>query len=182
MRAITPRHSLIRAIVLASGVACAALAAAAPPPRDPAPEITRGPFPAQAPGTVHTIRIIPEVCAYLHGSFVADAAMPYRFGAAPSAKRCQPRARLVDPAKARPSLAAGWILNDVIRIANGGCAAQTAVVRVWRKPARNAPTLDGRGEPRIYLEDARKQAQAGQLAPLPQYAAVLTIEGSGCGR
>ncbi len=146
------------------------------------PEIKREPFPAQAPGKVHTIRIIPEVCAYLQGSFAAEAApaAPYRYGAARTGKRCQPRARLVDPAKANPSVEAGWILNDLIRIPNAACPAQQAVIRIWRKPTNSAPQLDGEGRPRIYLEDAKRQAAAGRIAPLPQYAAVLAIEGRSC--
>lgn len=150
----------------------------------PQPEIKREPFPAQAPGKVHTIRIIPEVCAYLQGSFaadsIADPATPYRYGAARTAKRCQPRARLVDPAKTKPSVEAGWILNDLIRIPNAACPAQQAVIRVWRKPVNSAPQLDGEGRPRIYLEDAKRQAAAGKIAPLPQYAAVLAMEGRSC--
>ena len=153
------------------------------------PEIRREPFPPQAPGSVHTIRIIPETCAYLRGSFVADSgrasggdpATPYRYGAARTGKRCQPRARLVDPATANPSVAAGWILNDLIRIPNAACPAQQAVIRIWRKPADNTPPpADAQGRPRIYLEDAKRRAEAGELAPLPRYAAVLSIEGRGC--
>ena len=156
------------------------------------PEIQRESFPAQVPGKVHTIRIIPEVCAYLQGSFsaqpsagtaanaAADRAAPYRYGAARTGKRCQPRARLVDPGKANPSVEAGWILNDLIRIPNAACPAQQAVIRVWRKPANNAPQLDAEGRPRIYLEDAKRQAAAGKIAPLPQYAAVLAMEGRSC--
>ena len=41
------------------------------------PVIQREAYPAQAPGKVHTIRIILEVCAYLQGSFTADPAKPY---------------------------------------------------------------------------------------------------------
>ena len=143
------------------------------------PEIRREAFPAQKPGQVHTIRIIPETCAYLQGSFTADPATPYRYGAARTGKRCQPRARLVDPAKAKPSTESGWILNDLIRIPNAACPAQQAVIRVWRKPANNAPPPpDAQGRPRIYLEDAKRQAAAGKIAPLTEYAAVLTMEGS----
>ena len=144
------------------------------------PEIQREPFPAQAPGKLHTIRIIPEVCAYLQGSFAVDAATPYRYGAVRTGKRCQPRARLVDPAKANPSAEAGWILNDLIRIPSAGCPAQQAVIRIWRKPTNNVPQLDGEGRPRIYLEDAKRQAAAGKIPALPQYAAVLTMEGRAC--
>lgn len=146
------------------------------------PEVHRDPFPPQKTGVVHTLRIIPETCAYLQGSFTADPAKPYRFGAARTSPRCQARARLVDPAKAAPSAAHGWILNDVLRVANADCPAQQAVVRVWRKPATGAPLRpDAQGRPRIYLEDAKRQAEAGKLDALPQYAAVLTVEGRGCG-
>lgn len=153
---------------------------AAQPAAPQIPEIQREPFPAQAPGKLHTIRIIPEVCAYLQGSFAVDAATPYRYGAVRTGKRCQPRARLVDPAKANPSAEAGWILNDLIRIPNAGCPAQQAVIRIWRKPTNNVPQLDGEGRPRIYLEDAKRQAAAGKIPALPQYAAVLTMEGRIC--
>lgn len=146
-----------------------------------APEIRREPFPPQATGSVHTIRIIPETCRYLQGGFVADTARPYRFGAARTSKRCQARARLVDPAQAQPSAATGWILNDLIRIPSAGCPALQAVIHVWRKPANNVPPpADAQGRPRIYLEDAKRQAEAGRIAPLAQYAAVLTMEGRGC--
>ena len=148
------------------------------------PEIRREPFPPQAPGTIHTIRIIPETCAYLRGEFVAQippSGLPYRYGAARSAQRCQPRARLVDPAKAMPSAERGWILNDLIRIPNAACPGQVAVIRVWRKPADTAPLAsDAQGGKRIYLQDAKRQAAEGRIAPLPQYAAVLAIEGGGC--
>jgi hypothetical protein len=146
-----------------------------------APEIRREPFPPQATGTVHTIRIIPETCTYLQGGFVADPMRPYRFGAARTSKRCQARARLVDPAQANPSVAAGWILNDLIRIPSADCPSRQAVIHVWRKPAHNVPPpADAQGRPRIYLEDAKRQAEAGRIAPLAQYAAVLTMEGAAC--
>jgi hypothetical protein len=166
-----PRFATLFSLCMLS----AAVAAA-----DPQPEVRREAFPAQSPGQVHTIRVIPETCAYLHGSFVADAAVPYRYGAARSGKRCQARARLVDPAKANPSEATGWILNDLIRIPNAACPPQQAVIRIWRKPVDSTMKLDGHGKPRIYLEDAKRQAEAGRIAPLPQYAAVLTMEGRAC--
>jgi len=146
------------------------------------PEVQRGPFPAQKTGAVHTLRVIPEACAYLQGSFTTDPAKPYRFGAARTSSRCQARARLVDPAKAAPSAERGWILNDVLRVANADCPAEQAVVRVWRKPADTLPLRpDAQGRSRIYLDDSRRQAEAGKLNALPQYAAVLTIEGRRCG-
>ncbi|MFZ2753185.1 MAG: hypothetical protein WAZ48_07020 [Lysobacteraceae bacterium] len=167
-------------LILSSVAAHAAQTAVAQPHAAHLPEIQREPFPPQAPGKVHTIRIIPEVCAYLQGSFAVDAAAPYRYGAMRTGKRCQPRARLVDPAKANPSVETGWVLNDLIRIPNAGCPARQAVIRIWRKPTNNAPQLDGEGRPRIYLEDAKRQAAAGKIPALPQYAAVLTMEGRAC--
>lgn len=166
-----PYLATLFSLCMLSGAAAAA---------GPQPEVQRGAFPAQSPGQVHTIRVIPETCAYLHGSFVADAALPYRYGAARSGKRCQARARLVDPAKANPSEATGWILNDLIRIPNAACPTQHAVIRIWRKPVDSTMKLDGQGKPRIYLEDAKRQAEAGTIAPLPQYAAVLAMEGKSC--
>jgi hypothetical protein len=171
------RFAPIVLLLLSTSVIGASPVAAA----EPAPEIRREPFPAQATGTIHTIRIIPETCAYLQGGFVADAARPYRFGAARTSKRCQPRARLVDPAQAQPSAAAGWVLNDLIRIPSAACLSRQAVIRVWRKPANNTPPpADAQGRPRIYLEDAKRQAEAGKIAPLAQYAAVLVMEGELC--
>lgn len=168
---------LLRFAIISIFCALAGTAAAAGLP----PEIQRETFPAQPPGQVHTIRIIPETCAYLQGSFGTDPATPYRYGAARTGKRCQPRARLVDPAKAKPSAGSGWILNDLIRIPNAGCPGQHAVIRVWRKPANNAlPQPDAQGRPRIYLEDAKRQAAAGKIAPLAEYAADLTMEGGAC--
>lgn len=145
------------------------------------PEIQRETYPPQAVGTAHTIRVIPETCAYLRGMFTTDAAVPYRYGASKTAGRCQPRARLVDPAKAMPSEAKGWILNDVVRIPQAGCPARLAVIRIWRKPVDTRVPLDGRGQARIYLQDAKQQAKTGTVAKLPEYAAVLEMEGRGCG-
>jgi hypothetical protein len=167
----------LAAALLAPGLALGQSAA-------PAPEIRREPYPPQAPGSVHTIRILPEACAYLQGGFAAPAGAEgpiYRYGARRTAGRCQPRARLVDPAQARPSAASGWVLNDLIRIPNADCPAQQAVIRVWRKPADTAALRpDAQGRPRIYLEEAKRRAESGALPSLPQYAAVLEIEGRGC--
>lgn len=156
------------------------LALAGSPVFAQSPEIRREPFPPQATGQAHTIRVIPETCAYLRGMFTTDAAVPYRYGASKGAGRCQPRARLVDPAKAMPSTAKGWILNDVVRIPQAGCATHVAVVRIWRKPVSTTAPVDGRGQTRIYLQDAKQQAKAGEVAKLPEYAAVLEREGTPC--
>lgn len=150
---------------------------------DPAPEVRREPYPPKRDGEVHTLRIIPEACVYLVGQFTGDPAVPYRYGAKRSGGRCQARAQLVDPAKAAPSLADGWILNDIVRIPSAACAGRTAVVRVWRKPAVNVPPPpDAQGRSRIYLDASKQRAAQGALAPIPKFAAVLSIEGEACKR
>ncbi len=145
------------------------------------PEIARTPATPQAAGTVHTIRVIPEACARLEGMFTGEAATPYLFNAVRSSPACQPRARLVDFAKAQPSVAGGWKFNDEIRVPNAACAGQVAVVRVWRKPvAAEPPPLDAQGRARIYLQDAKETAKKG-LPNVPLYAAHMEIEGRPCG-
>lgn len=152
---------------------------------DPAPEIARTkPFEAQAQGVAHAVRIIPEACARLEGSFTADTRAPYRLKALRSAPNCQPRARFVADAKAAtPSAQQGWILNDRIRIPNAACSGQVAVVSVWRKPAgAQPPKLDAQGRSRIYLEDAKQQAGQNTLAQVAAYAAVVDVQGAACGQ
>lgn len=164
----------LSAIGLATA-SCAAFAA------EPAPEIQRPVGTAQAVGAAHTLRTIPEACARLEGVFTGEAAQPYKFAAVRTSPQCQPRARFVDFAKAKPSAAAGWKLNDVIRVPNAGCASQQAVVSVWRLPADNTPKLDGQGSARIYLQDAKQDAQSGKkLPPVTSYAAEMKVDGKAC--
>lgn len=149
---------------------------------DPAPEIQRPAGTPQAVGTVHTLRQIPEACARLEGAFTGDAAQPYRYAPVRTSPQCQPRARFIDVDKAKPSVATGWKLNDVIRVPNAACLSQQAVVRVWRKPgSATPPPLDGQGQSRIYLQDAKQQAGTAAQAPsLTLFAAKLEIEGKAC--
>ncbi len=150
---------------------------------DPAPEIKRDPATAQAVGAVHTLRTIPEACTRLEGQFTGDAAQPYKFDAVQTSPNCQSRAHFVDAAKAKPSAADGWILNDLIRVPNAACPAQSAAVRVWRRPANaTPPKLDGQGRARIYLADSVAKAKAGELAQVPVYAASMVMEGSICSK
>mgnify|MGYP000880116678 FL=1 len=144
------------------------------------PELQRAVGAPQAVGAVHTLRQIPEACARLEGVFTGQAEQPYRFAAVRTSEQCQPRARLVDPAKAQPDAAKGWKLNDVIRVPNAACPTQQAVVRVWRLPAASAAERDGQGQSRIYLEDAKRQAAAGTIAAIPMFAAQLQMEGAAC--
>ncbi|MET0582055.1 MAG: hypothetical protein ABWZ08_08795 [Pseudoxanthomonas sp.] len=149
---------------------------------DPAPEIQRPVGTAQAVGAAHTLRTIPEACARLEGMFTADAAQPYKYAVVRTSPQCQPRARFVDFAKVAPSAASGWKFNDVIRVPNAACPSQQAVVRVWRLPADNAPTLDGQGSARVYLQEAKENAAAGKkLPPVTMYAAEMKVEGKACG-
>lgn len=144
------------------------------------PEIARPAGTPQANGAVHTVRAIPEACARLQGRFTGDAAKPYDFAPVRTSPACQPRARLVDPAKAKPSEKAGWKLNDVIRIPARDCPGLQAVVEVWRKPVASAPpALDAQGRARLYLQDAK--AGAGKAAEVTQFAAKVALEGQPCG-
>ncbi len=157
------------------------LLAADPAPETPAPEIQRPIGKPQAVGAAHTLRTIPEACARLEGQFTADPAQPYKYAVVRTSAQCQPRARFVDYAKAKPSVAAGWKFNDVIRVPNAACASQQAVVRVWRKLADNAPTLDGQGQARVYLQEAKQDAAAGKKLPVvTMYAAEMKVEGKAC--
>lgn len=158
----------------------AALAPAVPALAAETPELQRAVGAPQAVGAVHTLRQIPEACARLEGAFTGDAAAPYRFSAVRTSEQCQPRARFVDYTKAQPSADKGWKLNDVIRVPNAACPAQHAVVRVWRLPSSNKVELDGQGQSRIYLEEAKKQAAAGQIPQVTMFAAQLQMEGKAC--
>ena len=158
------------------------LAATAPAlAADPRPEITRDAVQPQQVGVVHTLRQIPEACARIEGAFTGDAAEPYRFAVVRTSPNCQPRARFVDAAKARPSQADGWLFNDLIRVPSAGCASQQAVVRVWRKPVEQSVKLDGQGQSRVYLDDAKQAAAGGKLAAIPMFAAEMGVEGEACG-
>ena len=157
------------------GVALGATAA------EPTPEIQRKPGTPQAVGALHTLRTIPEACARLEGQFTGIAATPYKYAAVRSGTRCQARARLVDAAGAKASAANGWVLNDVIRVPNAGCASQQAVVRIWRKDAKaQPPKLDAQGRSRIYLKEGLDSARGGDLGPIPIYAAAMKMEGIAC--
>lgn len=148
---------------------------------DPKPEIQRAAAAPQAVGVAHTLRTIPEACARLEGRFTGDPATPYAFQAVRSSERCGARARLVDAAKAKASVASGWILNDVVRVPSAACPAQQAVVRVWRKDNKVAPPrLDAQGRSRIYLKEGLDAARDGELKQVPVYAAAMTLEGKPC--
>ena len=147
---------------------------------DPVPEITRPAGAPQANGVVHTLRQIPEACARIEGVFTGQAAEPYKFSVVRISPNCQPRSRFVDAAKAKPSEAAGWKFNDLIRVPSAACPSQQAVVRVWRKPVDQTQKLDGQGQSRIYLEDAKKNAAAGNIAAIPMFAAAMSVEGKAC--
>lgn len=148
---------------------------------EPKPEIERPAASPQAVGVVHALRTIPEACARIEGQFTGQAAQPYKFAVARTSASCQPRARLVDATKAKPSTTAGWIFNDLIRVPSAACATQQAVVRIWRKPAdATPPKLDAQGRSRIYLKDATDRAKAGAPS-VPVYAAAMAVEGKACG-
>lgn len=165
-------HMFLAALLVASTATHAA---------DPVPEIRRGAASPQAVGVVHTLRTIPEACARLEGQFTGNAATPYKFAAVRTSERCAPRAKLVDAATAKASVANGWLLNDLIRVPDAGCPSRQAVVRVWRKDIKPLPPkLDAQGRSRIYLKDSMDAARAGELKPIPVFAAVMTLEGLAC--
>lgn len=146
----------------------------------PKPEIERPTATAQAAGVVHTVRQIPEACTRIEGQFTGTAASPYDLQLVRTSPQCQPRAVFLDAGKVSPSEAAGWKLNEVVRIPSAACSTQQAVIEVWRKPAGQRVDLDGQGQNRVYLGDAKAQAAAGQLAALPAYSAKLSMEGAAC--
>lgn len=145
--------------------------------QEPAPRVGA----PQAPGAVHTVRQIPEACVRLEGRYAEPAAAsPYVLEVVPVGGNCQPRARFVDGAQAQPSAAAGWVLNDVIRIPEARCPGREAVVQVWRKAGDAAPARDGQGQARVYLEEGRKQA-AFAAAALTRFSALLQAPTGNCG-
>jgi hypothetical protein len=167
----------MRLCLLAAALAiavCPVLAA------DPKPEISRPTATPQAVGAAHTLRQIPEACARIEGMFTGQASEPYKFAVVRTSASCQPRARFVDAAKAKPSEASGWKFNDLIRVPNAGCPAQQAVVRVWRKPVAVGQKLDAQGKSRIYLEESRQAAATGNISAIPMFAAEMGVEGQGC--
>jgi hypothetical protein len=145
------------------------------------PEIDRAPAAPQAVGAAHTLRTIPEACARLEGVFTGVAADPYQFTVVRTSPTCQPRARFVDAAKVKPSGAGGWVLNDLIRVPNAGCASQLAVVQVWRKPGQaDPPKLDAQGRARIYLDDSKRAKSADPLSAVTVFSAAMAVEGKPC--
>lgn len=144
-----------------------------------APEIQRPLAAPQAVGVTHTVRTIPEACARLEGRFTGDAGTPYALALVRTGARCQPRATLRQQAPRTD--AAGWVLNDLIRVPSAACPSRQAVVRIWRKPAdAAAPKMDAQGKARVYLKDGLDAASAGQLGAIPQYAAAVAMEGKDC--
>ncbi len=177
VRVLSPTRFRLEVLVV---VLVAALAVVLPLKAQDAPERQREVGTPQAVGIVHTLRQIPEACTRIEGAFTGQAAEPYRTSTVATSAACQPRARFVEAAQAQPSQATGWILNDVIRVPDAACPSRQAVARIWRKPGAQAPARDGQGQARIYLEDAQRQAAAGRLGVLPQFTAVVDVEGAAC--
>lgn len=160
------------------------LALAVPPAHglavSPKAEIERAAAAAQADGSLHTVRQIPEACTRIEGSFTGNPSSPYDMKLVRTNPQCQPRAVFLDAGKVTPSEAAGWKLNEVVRIPSASCSTRQAVIQIWRKPMGQAVALDGQGQNRVYLEDAKARAAAGKLAALPAYSARLNVEGASC--
>ncbi len=149
---------------------------------EPAPEIKREAGTPQAVNALHTLRQIPEACARMEGMFTGNAAEPYKFALVRTSPNCQPRARFVEFAKAKPSEAGGWKFNDLIQVPSAACPSRKAVVRVWRKPAdASPPELDAQGRSRLYLKEMQAAAKQGGYQPIPMFAAEMKLEGQACG-
>jgi hypothetical protein len=178
----TENRMIRQAPPAAAALLVAALAASfAAGAADPRPEVERAAATPQPVGVLHSLRTIPEACLRLQGRFTGDAAAPYRFEAVRTSPACQPRALVEDAAKARPSAANGWILNDRVSVPEAGCPGLQAVATVWRRPATGTPpALDAQGRSRIYLEQTLRNAKAGKLAALPAYAISTAVEGKPC--
>lgn len=155
------------------------LAAGAQAPAAAQPEIQRPPGTAQAVGAVHTVRQIPEACVRIEGRFTGQADAPYAMQLVRTDARCQPRAALLDAARVTPG-EDGWRLNDRIRIPSAACPGQQVVVEVWRRPVEQPLARDGQGQVRVYLGEARQQADAGKLASLPAFAVDMRVQGTPC--
>lgn len=158
-------------------LATAPLAALAATPKA---EIERPAATAQAVGAVHTVRQIPEACTRIEGRYTGQAGQPYDMQLVRTSPQCQARAAFLDFSKVSPSEAAGWKLNEVVRVPSAACSTQQALIEVWRKPVGQQVKLDGQGQNRVYLEDGKAQAAAGRLAALPAYSARLSMEGKAC--
>src|SRR3546814_18047402 len=92
-------------------------------------------------------------CALVTG--VQTCALPiYKFAVVRTSPNCQPRARFVDAAKAKPSEATGWKFNDLIRVPSAACPSPRAVVRAWRQPVVVGEDRAGQGQARNHLEAA----------------------------
>jgi hypothetical protein len=143
----------------------------------PAPEVSRPPATAQADGVEHTLRRIPEACVRLQGRFTGSTP-PYALEVVPTGPGCQPRARFEGIAGA-PTAAAGWRLNDVIRVPSAGCPGLAVVLTIWRKPGQGgALGLDAQGRARIVLREAMHGQVAGMIPEA--YLAQFALDGTPC--
>ena len=178
-------HPTVFALALITiGVAFSPIADAAKSQAPEAqPEIQREIGQAQAVGQVHTLRNIPEACVHFEGQFTGNKAAPYRFESSPR-ERCEPRAKFVASSalKKPPSVATGWILNDVIRVPNAACPTQQAALSIWRRQVDPTKiTLDAQGRMRIYMKDGNVTSPTGEKAKaVGLYTATLAVSG-GCG-
>src|SRR3546814_14918531 len=147
---------------------------------DPVPEITRPAATPQANGVVHTLRQIPEACARIEGAFTGQAVEPYKFAVVRTSPNCQPRARFVDAAKAKPSEATGWKFNDLLRVPSAACPSQRAGVRVRPNPGVGGQESPGPGPARTRPEAPLDPCTAGQPPPNTTYAAARRGGGEAC--
>ncbi|MEP6634556.1 MAG: hypothetical protein ABJA62_10145, partial [Luteimonas sp.] len=98
--------------------------------------------------------------------------------------RCAPRAKFVESKslKKPPTVASGWILNDLLRVPSAACSDQQATISVWRRQVDPAAIkLDPQGRMRLYMKDDGMSTPAGgKAAPIGLYTATLEVVGT-CG-
>lgn len=166
------------ALLLLAVLPCAGTAR---PAEEGVPEIRRPPGSPQPVGQWHTLRVVPEACSRIHGRFTGNAARPYEVEVVRTHARCQARARLQDVSQIRPDAAAGWLLNDIVRVPSAACGRQEAALFVWRHPGNaTPPKLDAQGRSRVHL-NAQTRTRIAPPANLPRYVIDLHLRGQPCG-
>ena len=131
---------------------------------------------AQADGQLHTLRTIPEACVRLQGQFGGPDG--YALAAVPSAPGCQPRAQFRGVDSIDPDPAAGWLLDEIVRVPSARCPQQMLRLELWTLPVApvQAPR-DGQGQVRIYLEQAQQGRAAGAALQRAQWTARWGLDG-----
>lgn len=133
----------------------------------------------QPVGEVHLLRQVPEACLRVLGRFTDVPAAPYQMEAERLWDGCQPRWRVLREPAGGFSDKSGWHLEQVIRVPRRDCPQMVARFELWKRGSISASgPRDGQGQQRIYLEQARAQSRAGQLAEPEAVGIHLETQGS----